>query len=270
MSQYYNSKRTRGLYESKSNEPHRLSRSKLDLFLNCQRCFYLDQKCGVGRPASFPLTLNNAVDYLMKKEFDIHRAKHTAHPLMKTYKIDAVPLDDPKLDEWRDALKRGISYLHKPTNIILRGGVDDIWVNPKGELIIVDYKATSKEEEITLDDEWKIQYKRQMEIYQWLFKQNNYKVSTTGYFVYVNGKTDREAFDGKLDFDITIIPYTGKTDWIEKEIFKMKECLDLQNAPDANPECDYCNYRKSAGESLQKLAKEEKIKNTPKKDTLFN
>jgi len=271
MSQYYNSKRTRGLYESKSREPHRLSRSKLDLYLNCQKCFYLDQKCGVGRPASFPMTLNNAVDYLMKKEFDIHRAKQTAHPLMKTYKIDAVPLDDPKMEEWRDALRRGISYLHKTTNIILRGGVDDVWVNPKGEFIIVDYKATSKDEEITLDEEWKIQYKRQMEIYQWLFKQNGYKVSNTGYFVYVNGKTDREAFDGKLDFDITIIPYIGKTDWIEKEILGMKECLDLPNAPDANPDCDYCNYRKSAGESLQKLAKEAKLRILPnKKDTLFN
>jgi hypothetical protein len=109
-----------------------------------------------------------------------------------------------------------------------------------------------------------------MEIYQWLFKHNGYKVSTTGYFVYVNGKTDREAFDGKLDFDITIIPYVGNTDWIEKEIFGMKECLDLPNAPAANPECDYCNYRKSAGESLQKLAKEEKVKNpSGKKNTLF-
>jgi CRISPR/Cas system-associated exonuclease Cas4 (RecB family) len=270
MSQYYNAKRTRGLYESKSKEPHRLSRSKLDLFMNCERCFYLDQKCGVGRPASFPLTLNNAVDFLMKKEFDIHRVNQTAHPLMKTYKIDAVPYNDPKMEEWRDALKRGIAYLHKPTNIILRGGVDDIWVNPKGELIVVDYKATSKEEEITLDDEWKIQYKRQMEIYQWLFKQNGYKVATTGYFVYVNGKTDREAFDGKLDFDITIIPYLGNTDWIEKQIFGMKACLEKENAPEANSKCDYCNYRQSAGESLQKLAKEEKSKKILiKKDTLF-
>lgn len=109
-----------------------------------------------------------------------------------------------------------------------------------------------------------------MEIYQWLFKQNGYKVSDTGYFVYVNGKTDKEAFDGRLDFEVTIIPYVGKTDWIEKEIFNMKECLDLPNAPMANPDCDYCNYRKSAGESLQKLAKVEKIKESgSKKATLF-
>jgi hypothetical protein len=270
MSQYYNPKRTRGLYVSGSKEPHRLSRSKLDLFMNCERCFYLDQKLGVGRPSSFPLTLNNAVDFLMKKEFDAHRIAGTAHPLMKKYKIDAVPFNDAKIEEWRDALKRGISFLHESTNIILRGGVDDVWINKAGELIIVDYKATSKDEEVTLDDEWKIQYKRQIEIYQWLFKQNGYKVSDTAYFVYVNAKTDREALDGRLDFDTTIIPYVGKTDWVEKEIVKMKKCLDLEIYPVANPDCDYCKYRQAAGESLLKIARNEKKKKSAGgKESLF-
>ncbi len=256
----YKGKSTWGIYKPNNKEPHKLSRTKLDLFVNCPRCFYLDQCLGVKRPASFPMTLNNAVDYLMKKEFDKYRELGEAHPLMKQYKIDAVPFNDSKMEEWRDALKRGVSFLHKKTNLILRGGVDDIWINKKGELIVVDYKATSKDEEITLDDEWKIQYKRQMEIYQWLLKQNGYKVSDIGYFVYVNAKTDREALDAKLDFDVTIIPYEGDTDWIEPVVLKMKECLDLPKAPAAHPDCEFCGYRKSAGEELQKLIKESKIK----------
>jgi CRISPR/Cas system-associated exonuclease Cas4 (RecB family) len=258
MSQYYKAKSTWGIYDPESKEPHKLSRSKLDLFLNCERCFYLDQRIGVKRPASFPLTLNNAVDYLMKKEYDAYRENGEVPPIAKENGIDAVPFNDPKMEEWRDALKRGVSCLHKKTNIILRGGVDDVWINIKGELIVVDYKATSNEKEITLDDEWKIQYKRQMEIYQWLLKQNGYKVSDTGYFVYVNAKTNREGFDNKLDFETTIIPYEGKTDWIEKEIIGMKKCLDLPNAPKANADCDYCNYRKAAGEELLKLQQAER------------
>ncbi len=254
----YKAKSTWGIYDPESKEPHKLSRSKLDLFLNCERCFYLDQKIGVRRPASFPLTLNNAVDYLMKKEFDAHRAAGTAHPIMKKYGIEAVPYNDSKMEEWRDALKRGVSFLHKKTNIILRGGVDDIWVNKDGELIVVDYKATSKDEEVTLDDEWKIQYKRQMEIYQWLLAQNGYKVSETGYFVYANAKTDREALEARLDFDITVIPYKGNTDWIEKEIVGMKKCLDLPNAPKASENCEFCAYRQAAGEELLKLQQLEK------------
>jgi CRISPR/Cas system-associated exonuclease Cas4 (RecB family) len=230
----------------------------------------MDQRYGVGRPASFPFTLNNAVDLLMKKEFDIHRSAKTQHPLMKTYGIDAVPYDDPRMEEWRDAMRRGISCLHKPTNLILRGGVDDIWINKAGELIVVDYKATSKDEEITLDDEWKDGYKRQMEIYQWLFKQNNFKVSDTGYFVYVNGKTDRKAFDGKLEFDVTIIPYKGNTDWIEKVIIEMKKCLDADVPPKAGDKCEFCAYRKVAGQILMDISNEQKKKKVTKSgSTLF-
>lgn len=276
MSQYYNSRRTRNLFSPDSKEPFRFSRSKIDLFVQCPRCFYLDQRLGVGRPASFPLTLNNAVDFLLKKEFDIHRVEKTRHPLMETYKIDAVPLDDPRMDEWRDALRRGISYHHKETNLILRGGVDDVWVNKEGEFIIVDYKATSKDEEITLDDAWKIQYKRQMEIYQWLFKQNGFKVSNTGYFVYVNGKTDKKALDGKLEFDVTIIPYEGNTDWVPDVIVNLKKCLLDDRIPQANSECDYCSYVKSLGEvmrehaHLDKGAREKKTKKVKgEENTLF-
>jgi hypothetical protein len=144
MSQYYTPRKTKGLYVPASQEPFRLSRSKVDLFIECPRCFYFDRRLGVGRPPGYPFSLNAAVDHLLKKEFDGHRAKGSAHPLMKAYGIDAVPFAHPKMEEWRDALRRGVTSLHEPTNFLVCGGVDDIWVNPAGELIVVDYKATSK------------------------------------------------------------------------------------------------------------------------------
>jgi CRISPR/Cas system-associated exonuclease Cas4 (RecB family) len=168
------------------------------------------------------------------------------------------------MDEWRDALKRGVTFFDEETNLILRGGVDDIWINKKGELIVVDYKATSKDEEITLDDEWKIQYKRQMEIYQWLLKQNGYSVSDVGYFVYANAKPDRPDFSARLDFDIKIIPYTGKTDWIKNTLVQMKMCLESDVFPASNSDCDYCRYRQAAGEILQKIAGVKIVKNSKK------
>jgi len=136
MSQYYNSQRKSNLYDSNSKKPFRISRSKIDLFLECPRCFYLDRKLGVGRPPGYPFSLNNAVDSLLKQEFDIHRANKTKHPLMEAYKVDALPFQHEKLEEWRDSRTRGITYLHQPTNLLITGGVDDIWINSKGELII--------------------------------------------------------------------------------------------------------------------------------------
>lgn len=245
MSQYYNPTRIKNLYDPKSKEVYRLSRSKIDLFLNCPRCFYLDRRLGVGQPPGYPFSLNSAVDKLLKKEFDIHRAAGSKHPLMAHYGVDAIPLFHDKLEEWRDSLKRGITFKITGTNINITGGVDDVWVKPNGELIIVDYKATSKEEEVSLDADWQIGYKRQMEIYQWLFRQNGFRVSKLGYFVYCNGNTDKEAFDGKLEFDIKLLPYEGDDRWVEPTIREAIKTLQSDNLPKSGEDCDYCKYRKA-------------------------
>jgi hypothetical protein len=246
MSEYYKATRTRNLFDPKSSEPFRVSRSKIDLFLNCERCFYLDRRLGIGRPPGFPFSLNSAVDALLKKEFDIHRAAKTAHPLMEKYSVDAVPFEHEKMEEWRDSLRRGIQFLHKKTNLLITGGVDDVWADPGGRLIIVDYKATSKNGEVNLDADWQIGYKRQMEIYQWLFRKNEFQVSDTGYFVYCNGDTDKEAFDGKLEFDVRLISYTGDDSWVEQAIVDAHKCLVANKIPESAADCDYCNYRRAA------------------------
>ncbi|MFY9493305.1 MAG: PD-(D/E)XK nuclease family protein [Minisyncoccia bacterium] len=246
MSQYYNPQRTRNLFDPTAKVPFRLSRSKIDLFLNCPRCFYLDRRKGVAQPPGYPFTLNSAVDKLLKKEFDAHRVQGTAHPLMKTYNIDAVPLNHPRMDEWRDALGGGVQYFHPATNFLVTGGVDDIWVNPKGEFMVVDYKATAKNGEVDLAAAWQIGYKRQVEIYQWLLRHNDFRVSHTAYFVYANGQTDREAFDGRLEFDVVVLAYQGNDSWVEEALADMQRCLLSEALPPYSPDCDYCRYREAA------------------------
>lgn len=248
MSQYYKPNRTRNLFNQASSELFRLSRGKIDLFINCPRCFYLDRKLGVAQPPGYPFSLNSAVDKLLKKEFDIHRAKGTRHPLMEHYGIEAIPLAHEKINEWRDSLRGGITFRIGGTNVVVTGGVDDVWVSPLGEFSIVDYKATSKEDEVTLDADWQIGFKRQMEIYQWLFRKNGFTVSNTGYFVYCNGNTDKEAFDGKLEFDIKIIPYVGDDSWVAGTIHDAIECLKGDTLPASGPDCDFCKYRKAVSE----------------------
>jgi len=242
MSHYYTPQRTKGLFDPKSKEPFKLSRSKIELFTQCPRCFYLDRRLGVGRPPGFPFSLNSAVDHLLKLEFDLHRAKGTRHPLIEKYGVDARPVGHEDLDKWRHNFT-GVQYLHQPTNLLIFGAIDDLWQNSKGEYIVVDYKATAKSGEITaLDKEWHDGYKRQMEIYQWLLRQNGYKVSKTGYFVYCNGQTDRRAFDGKLEFDVTLIPYKGNDKWLEPTIIDIYKCLRGKKIPKVTEGCEYCDY----------------------------
>ena len=242
MSEYYTAQRTKNLYDPASKESFKVSRSKLDLFLECPRCFYFDRRLGVGRPPGFPFALNSAVDHLLKLEFDIHRANGTKHPLIEKYGVDARPVPHKDLEKWRHNFT-GVQYLHKPTNFLVTGAIDDLWQNSKKEYIVVDYKSTSKGEEITeLNKAWQDGYKRQMEVYQWLLRQNGYTVSDTGYFVYCNGQTDRKAFDGKLEFDVTLIAYKGDDAWVEKALVKAHKWLNGGKIPKAGKECDYCNY----------------------------
>jgi hypothetical protein len=126
-------------------------------------------------------------------------------------------------------------------------------------LIVVDYKATSKEGEVNLDADWQDGYRRQIEVYQWLFRSNGFKVSDTGYFVYVNGQTDRAAFDAKLEFDVKLIPYTGKTDWVEPILFEIKNCLESNTCPSPSKECDYCTYRFAMQKALADIKKKETL-----------
>lgn len=252
MSRFYTPKRVKNIYEPSSKEPFKLSRTRIELFIQCPRCFYIDRRLGTDRPSGFPYNLNSAVDTLLKKEFDLLRESGETHPLMKKYGIDAIPVKDRNLEDWRNSLK-GIQYLHKPTNLMIYGAIDDLWQNQKGEYIIVDYKSTSKNEQIlALNHAWQDSYKRQMEIYQWLLRNNGYEVSDTGYFVYCNGRKDLEKFDGKLEFDITLIPHKGDDSWIEPVIKDIHACLNSNTVPEKSRDCDYCAYREAAEESLNR------------------
>lgn len=234
-----------GLFSPSSKEPYRVSRSKIDLFVECPRCFWLEARFGVKRPDMPAFSLNNAVDELLKREFDAYRVNGTKHPLLAKYSIDAVPFAHKDMEKWRDAMRRGIEYLHAETNLSVRGGIDDIWITPKRALIVVDYKATSKRKELELYDS----YKRQVEVYQWLFRRNGFTVSDTAYFVYVNGNADAPAFDGKLEFDVQLIPHKGNDAWVEGALRKMKVTLMSDSIPPVG-ECDYCPYREAAGKVL--------------------
>ncbi|MCA9357924.1 PD-(D/E)XK nuclease family protein [Candidatus Kaiserbacteria bacterium] len=232
----------------------KLSRSKIDFFFECPRCFYLDNVLGTKRPGFPSFNLNIAVDELFKKEFDVHRAAKTKHPIFEKYNLDALPFEHKSMDEWRDPFV-GIMHTHEPTGLIVSGGVDDIWVTSEGKLIIADYKSTSKEGKIEKlgDSPWEQQYTRQLGVYRWLLEQNGFEVEKTGYLVYANASKDEPGFDDKLVFDTTLVPVTTDISWIEPALMDIKACLDRKDLPPTGPSCEFCPYREASGKKLQAI-----------------
>lgn len=238
-------------YQPGQKDPHKLSRSKIELFVQCPRCFWLDERLKIKRPSGPPFQINKAIDELLKKEFDGYRVAAKPHPLMSEYGVKAIPYEHEDLGKWRENFV-GVQAVFKPANLIIFGAIDDVWVNDDGELIVVDYKATSKQSDITIDADWQMSYKRQMEIYQWLLRQNNFKVSDMGYFVYANGRVDLDGFNNKVEFKTKIIPYKGNDTWIDEVLMKIKACLEGEmpsiGKAAMGGACDFCSYAKARTE----------------------
>lgn len=233
----------KGKYKPENEAPYMVSRSKVEDFIRCPRCFVLDRKYGVGKPQGPAFTLNSAVDTLYKKEFDAHRAAGTVHPVVAELGYNFVPFQHEMMDEWRSNFK-GVTYLDKETNFHLYGAVDDIWVDDDGKLIVVDYKATAKAEPMTAltDAFYHHGYRRQLEFYQWLLRKNGFEVSNKGYWLYATARNTADSFDQHLVFDSRLITHNGETGWVDKVLLKIKLALESDSTPEPASDCDFCQY----------------------------
>ena len=233
-------------YDPRSDNPFIISRSKIDLYLKCKRCAYLDMRLGIKQPKSFPYNLNSRIDNLLKEEFDLARKKQTKTIYQKEAKIECIPYDHPNLHIWREPFKAA-RFHHKDTNITVAGSVDDLWQNLDTQKIhIVDYKSTFSEKFSTLKNfnaPYLISYKRQAEIYQWILANLGLNIDDTSYFLYVNADPNQKTFLNKLDFEWAIIPYKSQNyDWINNTIIEIKNFLETNKIPSSSKDCEICKF----------------------------
>ena len=178
-------------YKPGQKEDFPISRSRFEDFTKCPKCFYLRLVKCLKEPDCPPFKLNELTDTLLKKEFDDCRKKQKPHRLLVKEKLKhIVPYDagskiieDSKknkkkweiIDVWRDAQHKGIKSRFKDTNIILQGGIDDIWFDTKKkELIIVDYKSQASKDEVSQNMYFKKPYRKsyqtQLDFYAYVMK----------------------------------------------------------------------------------------------------
>lgn len=235
-----------GIIMSIQNFLPQLSWSKVNLFLQCPRCFYKEQALRMKRPGmdSESFSLNNVIDALWKKEFDVYREQQAPHPIMIQNNIEAIPFKHVLFEGWRDYRTGGVRFVDTVNALELSGVIDDLWVNPDNELIIVDYKATAKHGRVVLNDsnKWLVSNKRQMSFYAFLFKKHGYKVHGTGYFIYSIADNDKPVFDQRLEFNSTLLAYELDDSWIEEVAQDIRACLDQPGAPRQADDCNFCKF----------------------------
>jgi hypothetical protein len=120
---------------------YKLSPRRVNLFMECERCFWLHINEGVKRPSGpFP-SLPGGMDEMIKTHFDKFRERGHQPPELRESRVDAVPIDDTQfledVREWQNEPK----YHDEENDVLLRGGVDDLLQTSDGSIIVLDYKT---------------------------------------------------------------------------------------------------------------------------------
>ena len=257
--------RVSSCYSPNQKEDFKISRGKFSNFLTCKRCFYLDRVKGLDPPGTPGWTLNETTDLLLKKEFDYCRERQIPHRLFIENQLSNVlPFDHPEIDNWRDSLHKGLMLRHKDTNIILTGGVDDIWQhNISKQLIIVDYKSQAKlgrvDKQDYLEDPYHEAYKIQMDFYAYLLSGMGFDVHQTSYFLVCNAKRDDQEFKKRMNFDEYLVPYNWNIDWIDNKIDEMINVMNCKQVPEQNLSCKNCAYSEQYAKVINNDFKEDKV-----------
>ena len=276
------SKRHRGKFDPINEAPYELSRGRVEKYLNCKACFWLEQLHGV-KPPEFPsFTINTTTDILLKRDADAVRGKSTL-PLWEEAGLGhMIPWEYENLGNWANSMQYGLNdtyfnTVHDETNIKFGGGLDDVFLNTKTEqLHIVDYKSQAQGtrspdnyqvKPSSLNDPWKIGYKRQMDMYIWVARRKGFNVSGTGYFVYVDAQhkdidgmlTDDDPSIAWMKFNASIVPYEADTSWIEPTLIEIKNFLMNQTScPEHTPKGDNftgCDVGRYANAMMAALGK---------------
>ena len=236
------------LYIPNQKSTFQLSRSNIQSYLECPRCFYLDTVLSIKRPSGLPLPINMAIDSILKNEFDHYRLNNTPHPEVEKFLHSSIkPYNGKEFVEWR----KGAKILHNSTNFEILGKFDDVWTNQDStELYLSDYKggAVSAAGTSSLHQS----FRNQMDIYFWIAKQLDSRFTNRSFFYYKKLKKEKFMDDSK--FITEIVEYMANDDWVEEVIAKIKICLDRDTPPDSHQDCKHCDYTSKNNSLISTIA----------------
>lgn len=211
-----------------------LSPSKLNLFLECPLCFWLDVVEGVRRPEGPSSTLPRGMDLLIKRYFDKYRALDQLPPEIEG-KVKGKLVKGHILREWRKTYKEIEPYYYdEKLNAVLYGGLDECFV--EGEYYIpADYKTYG----FNLKENSSSFYQLQLDTYIFLLEASGYKHLNLAYLIYYIPKEIKN--EGVVQFKIEVVEIKTNPE-NAKRIFESAVNLLRGPRPKAHVKCQYCSW----------------------------
>lgn len=211
---------------------YKLSPSKLNLFLECPLCFWLNEK-GIHRPSGpFP-SLPGGIDRKLKEYFDKYRQQGKLPPELQGKVEGKLYNNMEKMNTWRNA-RKGISWTDEEGNILF-GAIDECLINGEN-FIVVDFKTYGGSK---IEDDKVGFYQNQLDCYALLFEKNNLKHPGYSYLIFFMPKEVKE--NGEINFDIQV--KRVKVD-SKRALKNFKEAIKLikESRPQKNNECRFCSW----------------------------
>lgn len=164
----------------------RLSKSALDKFVDCPRCFYLKYKHKLSQPDMISSKVWKGVERVTQAHYERYRvAKETPPNLLGMVPADAIPYQGgDKLISLKDLRYWGKGLAVTIDGVLVTTALDDmLQVEEDGKIAysVIDYKSKSKatDEEATAD-----LYQNQADVFDLACHVNGYPTDGRVYFDY--------------------------------------------------------------------------------------
>jgi len=222
----------------------KISPSGVGMLLECPKCLWLFANEGIKRPAGIFPSLPGGMDEIFKNYFDTYRIKGELPPEIEG-KVDGKLFEDlEKLKAWRDInFGKGGFYAQFPdVDIEMRGAIDELLINDKGEYIPFDFKTRGYPTKFDTHEH----YQHQLDLYTLLFEKNNLKSANYGYLLFFWPK---KYSKGVTSFETELVKMKVSPENGMKIINEVHEII-TNPMPPAHAECEFCLYR-GVGEEFE-------------------
>lgn len=212
-----------------------LSPSRLGLFAECARCFWLAERRDLGRPSRpFP-TLPVGMDREIRAHFDRHRARGELPPALEGRVDEHLHPGQAFLAgarDWRAAPR----LVDETLGVVLRGGVDDLLETHDGRLVVLDYKTRGSPPE---GDGAPRYYRRQLSLYHLMLEAAGHPIAGHAYLLYYHPVAVTDG--GAATFETELVR-------VEVDLRAARRLLDDAVAaldgplPPPGADCEYCEW----------------------------
>ena len=218
----------------------RLSKSSLDEFSRCARCWWLAKRHKLKAPEGIRAGVPLGIDRVLKQHYDTHRAAGTVPPELVGQipgaLYDGKRITMPDLRNWRKGLTVAVGPYELST------ALDDLLYDAARHCYnMIDYKSKAKE---TNTEDTQKYYQTQADAYDLALNVNDYPTNGVAYFAYYAPDAVDGGGDGAVipfRWQAQVIPIKTDHARIKALVMRAGKCLE-DGLPPHNVECEMCEY----------------------------